>query len=61
MSMLHYVLTMVFMVSCGRNTMDHIFTEHLFTRLGTFAFPILEYLLYRIEITHCAWNKVHSY
>ena len=45
MSMLHYVLTMVFMVSCGRNTVDHIFTEHLFPRLGTFAFPILEYFV----------------
>ena len=40
--------------------MGHSFTEHLFSRLGTFAFPILECLLYRIKIKHCAWNKVNS-
>ena len=38
--------------------MGHISTEHLFPRLGTFAFPILECLLYRIKIKYCAWNKV---
>ena len=41
--------------------MDHIFTEHLFPRLGTFAFPILECLLYLVKIKHCASSKVNSY
>ena len=56
------LLTMVSVwFHCGSNNMGHISTEHLFPRLGTFAFPILECLLHQIKIKHCAWNKVNSY